>query len=367
MNVADMKSIINIGAGEPEYDTPKHIVDAMKKAMDLGYTHYGDFRHIPELRDAIASKYQKYGVEVDPELVIVTPGSTMGIYMAFRTLMKPGEEFIMMDPAFFGYYGPAKELGVLPVPILRHKNENWGFCIDDATKSTSDKTKAILICSPDNPTGAVLSDGKLKEIAEYSIENDVKVISDDIYDEITYDGRKFKSIASLPEMAERTIILNGLSKAYAMTGWRVGYIIAPDKKTYDRLFRIQMSTFLVLNQAMQHASVAALTGPQDCVTEMVKKYEVKRDYVLDRWAEIPNVEVTKPEGAFYLFPDLSAYGKSSPQIAKYLREEANVVITPGHRFGKQGEGHIRNAYAQSMADLEEGMDRIKQALKKLQS
>lgn len=360
-----MKRLISIGGGEPEYDTPKHIVDAMKKAMDDGQTHYGNFRHIPELREAVAAKYHKYGVDVDPELVIITPGSTMGIYMAFRTLMNPGEEYIMMDPAFFGYYGPANELGVKPVSVPRYKKENWGFHLDDITKATTDKTKAILICSPDNPTGAVMSDEKLKEIAEYSIENDVKIISDDIYDEITYDGHKFKSIASLPEMAERTIILNGLSKTYAMTGWRVGYIIAPDKETYDKLFNIQMSTFLVLNQAMQHASLAALSGPQDCVTEMVKKYEAKRDYCLDRWAEIPNVEVTKPEGAFYLFPDLSAYGKTSPQLAKYLREEANVAVTPGHLFGKKGEGHIRNAYAQSMADLEEGMDRIKAALKKI--
>lgn len=360
-----MKRMISIGGGEPEYDTPKHIVDAMKQAMDEGHTHYGDFRHIPELREAVAAKYHKYGVDVNPEHVIITPGSTMGIYMAFRTLMNPGEEFLMMDPAFFGYYGPAGELGVKPVTIPRYKNENWDFHLDDIQKATTDKTKGILICSPDNPTGAVMSDEKLKEIAEYSIENNVTVISDDIYDEITYDGHKFKSIASLPEMAERTIILNGLSKTYAMTGWRVGYIIAPDQETYDKLFNIQMSTFLVLNQAMQHASLAALSGPQDCVTDMVKKYEVKRDYVLDRWAEIPKADVTKPEGAFYLFPDLSAYGKSSPQIDKFLREEAKVAITPGHLFGKQGKGHIRNAYAQSMTDLEEGMDRIKAALKKI--
>ena len=360
-----MKRLISIGGGEPEFGTPQHIIDAMKKAMDEGQTHYGDFRHSLEVREAVASKYQKYGVDVDPELVIITPGSSIAIYMAFKALMKPGDEYLMMDPAFFGYYGPANEIGVKPVPIPRYKDEKWGFHIDDIKKATTDKTKAILLCSPDNPTGAVMSDESLKELAEYSIENDVKVISDDIYDEITYDGHKFKSIASLPGMAENTIILNGLSKTYAMTGWRVGYIIAPDKETYDRLFQIQMATFVVINQAIQHASAVALNGPQDCVTDMVKKYEAKRDYALDRWAEIPNVEVTKPEGAFYLFPDLSAYGKSSPQLAKYFREEANVAITPGHLFGKQGEGHIRNSYAQSMADLEEGLERIKKALKKL--
>jgi aminotransferase len=356
---------ISLGGGEPEYNTPMYIVDAMKKAIDNGYTHYGDFRHILELREAVAAKYQTYGVDVDPELVIITPGSTMGIYMTYSTLMEPGEEFITMDPCFFGYYDPAKLLGVKSVPVPRYKDESWGFHIDDIRNATTDKTKAILICSPDNPTGSVLSDEELKEIAEYAVEYDVKVISDDIYDKITYDGHKFKSIASIPDMAERTIILNGLSKTYAMTGWRVGYIIAPDKETYDRLFSIQMSTFLVLNQAMQHASLAALTGPQDCVIEMVKKYEEKRNYTLDRWTEIPKVEITKPEGAFYLFPDLSAYGKTSSQLAKYLLEEARIAITPGHLFGNEGKGHIRNAYAQSMGDLEEGLDRIKTALKKL--
>ena len=226
-----MKRLISIGGGEPEYDTPKHIVDAMKKAMDDGQTHYGNFRHILELREAVAAKYHKYGVDVDPEHVIITPGSTMGIYMVFKTLMQPGENYITMDPCFFGYYGPTEELGVNAVPVPRYKDENWDFHLSDIQKATNDKTKGILICSPDNPTGSVLRDEKLKEIAEYSIENNVPVISDDIYDELTYDGHKFKSIATLPGMAERTIILNGLSKTYAMTGWRVGYIIAPDQET----------------------------------------------------------------------------------------------------------------------------------------
>ena len=248
-----MKRLISIGGGEPEYDTPKHIVDAMKKALDDGQTHYGNFRHILELREAVAAKYHKYGVDVDPEHVIITPGSTMGIWMVFRKLMQPGENYITMDPCFFGYYGPTEELGVNAVPVPRYKDENWDFHLSDIQKATNDKTKGILICSPDNPTGSVLREEKLKEIAEYSIENNVPVISDDIYDELTYDGHKFKSIASLPGMKERTIILNGLSKTYAMTGWRVGYIIAPDQETYDTLFKIQMSTFLVLNQAMQHA------------------------------------------------------------------------------------------------------------------
>ena len=355
---------ISIGGGEPEYDTPSNIIDAMKQAMEDGYTHYGDFRHIPELRQAVAAKYKRYGVEVDPELVIITPGSTMGIYMAYKALMKPGEEFLVMDPCFFGYFLAVKDQGIKPVPIPRSK-EDWSFNIDDLYKATTDKTKAVLICSPDNPTGAVMGTKELKLLAEYSIEKDVKIISDDIYDEILYDGAKFKSIASMPGMKERTIILNGLSKTYAMTGWRVGYIIPPDKETYDYLFSIQMSTYLVLNQALQYASLEALTGPQDSVKRMVDGYRKKRDYVIDTWNDMSKVSISKPKGAFYAFPDLSAYGMSSAKMAEYIKKEANVAITPGHLFGAQGEGHIRNSFAQSMDDLSEGLSRIKAALAKL--
>jgi len=191
------------------------------------------------------------------------------------------------------------------------------------------------------------------------------VVSDDIYDEITYDGVEFRSMASLPRMRDRTVILNGLSKAYAMTGWRVGYVITPSEDLYNRFHEIQLATYLVLNAAVQWASVAALTGPQDQVREMVAGYEEKRRLVMEAYEEIPDVSFVKPEGAFYLFPNVSAYEKDSKKLVQYLRDEAGVVVTPGALFGSNGEGHFRQAYAQSMEDLEEGIGRIKQALKKL--
>jgi aminotransferase len=360
-----LRRLISIGGGEPEYKTPEHIIDAMKEAMDEGHTHYGNFRHIPELREAVAAKYRRLGVDADPEHVLITPGSTMGIYMVFNGLMEPGDDLLTFDPCFFGYFHSQRLLGFNPVPVTRYKDENWRFHVEDLYKAATPKTKALLICSPDNPTGAVLGDNELKGIAEFAQEKDITVISDDIYDEITYDGARFRSIASLPGMSERTVILNGLSKAYAMTGWRVGYAIAPDEKLYEKFFEIQMSTFLVVNAAVQRASVAALTGPQDCVREMVAEYDEKRRFVLDAYGEMPGVNVTRPEGAFYLFPDVSSYGMSSPKMAEYLREEARVAITPGHLFGSNGEGHIRNAFCQSMGDLSEGLDRIKKALGKL--
>jgi aspartate/methionine/tyrosine aminotransferase len=334
-----MKRLISIGGGEPEYKTPEHIIDAMKEAMDEGHTHYGNFRHIPELREAVAAKYRRLGVDADPEHVLITPGSTMGIYMVFNGLMEPGDDLLTFDPCFFGYFHSQRLLGFNPVPVPRYEDENWRFHVEDLYEAATPRTKALLICSPE--------------------------ISDDIYDEITYDGARFRSIASLPGMRERTVILNGLSKAYAMTGWRVGYAIAPDEELYKKFFEVQMSTFLVVNAAVQHASVAALTGPQDCVREMVAEYDEKRRFVLDAYGEIPGVTVTRPEGAFYLFPDMSSYGLSSPKMAEYLREEARVAITPGLLFGSNGEGHIRNAFCQSMGDLSEGMERIKTALAKL--
>lgn len=360
-----MDRMIDIGDGEPEFKTPEHIIDAMKQALDEGHTHYGDFRHIPELREAIAAKYVKYGVDVNPDHVVVTPGSKMGIYMVFRSLLNQGDDLMVFDPCFFGYFDSLNQIGFNPVTVSRDKEENWRHREDDIYDAHTDKTKAVLICSPDNPTGAVLKDEELKGIADYATEKDVYVISDDMYDKITYDGSKFKSIASFSGMPERTIIINGFSKTYAMTGWRVGYLIAPNKELYDKFFELQISTFLVVNAAIQRASHAALTGSQDCVLDMVKKCDEKRRYAYDFWTDIPNANITKPEGAFYLFPDLSAYGLSSEKMVQYIREEAKVGVTPGHLFGVNGEGHIRNSYAQSMDDLEEGLGRIKAALKKL--
>jgi len=362
---ARLKRLISIGGGEPEYKTPEHIIDAMKNALDEGRTHYGDFRHIPELREAIAGKYGKLGVDVNPEHVLVTPGSTMGIYMVFNALLNPGDDLLVFDPCFFGYFHSRRLLGFNTVPVPRYEGEDWKFHVDDLYSAMTPKTRALLICSPDNPTGTVLKEDELKGIAEFALEKDVMVISDDIYDEITYDGVGFKSVASLPGMRERTVILNGLSKAYAMTGWRVGYVIAPNEDLYRRFFEIQMSTFLVVNSAVQHAGVEALTGPQDCVREMVAEYDRKRRFVLDAYGDIPGVTVTRPEGAFYVFPDMSSYGLSSPKMAEYLRSEARVAVTPGHLFGSRGEGHIRNAFCQSMEDLSEGLERIKTALGRL--
>lgn len=356
--------VIRIAGGEPEYDTPPHIVEAMKRALDGGETHYGEFQHISQLREAIAEKYRGYGVEADPGRVLVTPGSTMAIYMVLKKLVGRGKEALVFDPCFFGYYDVAREAGVRLRRVRRRRGE-WGFQVSDLYQATSEDTKALIVNSPDNPTGRVFSEEELRGIAEYSRETGVKVISDDIYDRILYDGAQFRSLAAFPGMEGRVVVINGLSKTYAMTGWRVGYIIAPSQEEYQALFETQMSTYLVVNRALQYAALEALTGPQDAVERMVEGYREKRGYVLDLWEDMPGVQVSKPQGAFYVFPDLSAYGLTSAQMAKYLREEAKVVLTPGHLFGEQGEGHLRNSFAQSMGDLEEGLSRVRKALAKL--
>jgi aminotransferase len=337
----------------------------MKRAMDEGHTHYGEFAHIRELREAVADKYGGLEVDVDPDRVLVTPGSTMGIYMVLRGLVGPGNGLVTFDPCFFGYLETMKHVGCVPVPVPRYVDEDWAFHREDLEAAVTSETKGILICSPDNPTGAVLGRRELEDVAEVAVERDLMVVSDDIYDAITYDGEEFSSIAALPGMAERTVILNGLSKTYAMTGWRVGYVIAPTDELAKRFMEIQMSTFLVLNAAVQRAALAALTGPQDCVAEMVAGYAERREYVLDFWDGVPGAKLTRPKGAFYAFPDISSYGLSSAEMAKYLREEADVVVTRGSLFGARGEGHIRQAYAQTMEDIVEGLDRIGEALAKL--
>jgi len=360
-----MVRFISLSGGEPEFDTPKHIVDAMKRALDEGSTHYGAFEGIAELREAIARKYEGYGVKADPELIIVTPGSTQGIYQALRAVTNPSDEVLNMNPCFFAYLSTFDFLGIRSADIPRYGDEGWRFHPDDIRKTVTPKTRAILFCSPDNPTGAVLGESELREIADVAEEHDLWVISDDIYDTITYDGVRFRSIAAIQGMRERTIVLNGFSKAYAMTGWRLGYIIAPNKDLYDKLMEIQLATYLVVNAAVQRAGVAALTGPQDCVREMVMRYDDKRRYVVDAYSDMDGVTCTTPKGAFYVFPDVSSYGMRSKELCARLEKEAKVGVTSGEMFGSNGEGHFRQSFAQPMNDITEGIERIEKALKKL--
>ena len=360
-----MKPFISLEDGEPEYRTPEHINQAMIEALDLGLTHYGDYKHMIKLRESITRYYSRYGVKADPEHIVVTPGSTMGIYIALKNLVGYGGELIVMDPCYFGYPDTFNDLELKPRYIPRDKDNDWHFNIEDIRKAYTPETKAILVCSPDNPTGSVISDEQLAEIAEFAVEKDLMVVSDEIYDRIIYDGYKFRSIATFPDMKERTIILNGLSKTYAMTGWRLGYMIAPSQQLYDRFWATQMGSYLVIPEAIQYAGIAALEGPQDCVDEMLKGYKEKRDYTYDFWSDLPRVNVSKPKGAFYVFPDITEYGLSSTKLVEYIRRETNVGITDGSFFGTRGEGHIRISYAQSTENLVEGLDRVKLALSKL--
>lgn len=357
--------IIYIGGGEPEYKTPEHIIDAMKKALDDGVTHYGDFAGLLELREAIAKRYQRYGVDVNPQNIVLTPGSSMGIYMVAKALAGPGDHIATMNPCFFGYLSPFKELGIIPAWIPRHEEDGWCIYADELEKSITNRTKAILICSPDNPTGTILTIKDLKAIAEVAQKHNLYIITDDIYDDIVYDGIKVQHIASLPGMRKRTIIINGLSKAYAMTGWRMGYVISPSRVVHEILSEIQHASYLVVNSAIQVAAIEALTGPQDCVSRMVKEYDEKRKMVYDLYCDISGVTVTKPVGAFYFFPNVSSYGIKSRELVAYFLSEAKVQVTPGVNFGSNGEYHFRTAYCQSVKDLQEGIDRIKKALLKL--
>ena len=358
------RRVINIGGGEPEFDTPPHIVEAMKRALDEGHTHYGNFAGVPELKEAVATKYDGLGVDVDPGRVLITPGSTMGIYMTLKALTEPGDGFLTADPCFFAYYSTFDFVGVKPAGYPRYEEEGWVVHPEDLAEAVTPRTKGILICSPDNPTGAVLTDSEMKGIAEVAVDHDLTVVADEIYDMITFDGVKHRSIASLPGMAERTVILNGFSKAYAMTGWRLGYVIAPTDQLYRRLFGVQMSTYLVVNAAVQRAGIAALTGSQEPVHQMVEAYDAKRRHCVDAYNRMDGVECATPQGAMYVFPDASSLGLSSSELCAKLLE-AGVSVRPGADFGPRGEGHFRQSYAQSMADIREGLERMAEVLEAL--
>jgi aspartate/methionine/tyrosine aminotransferase len=356
------QKLLKIGGGEPAFKTPPHIIDAMKKALDDDFTHYGNPEGLPEFRNAIINRYSKrYGTQFNPDNVTLTPGSSMGIFMVAKALCGPGDQIATMNPCFFGYLSPFKEIGVNPTWIPRNESEDWSIHASDIEKALTPRTKAILLCNPDNPTGAILKKSDLKSIAEIAEKHDLYIITDDIYDEIVYDNVKIEHITTLPNMKERTIVLNGVSKAYAMTGWRMGYIIAPNEKIQRALTDIQQATYFVTNPAIQIACTAALTGPQDCVKSMLNEYDKKRRMVYDLYNDMRGVTVTKPLGAFYFFPNFSSYKIKSTELTQKLRE-AGVSVTPGAMFGSNGEYHFRTAYCQSDEDLTQGLAIIKKTL-----
>lgn len=360
--LSSMDGAISLGVGEPDFVTPWPIREAGIKAIEKGFTMYTSNRGILELRESI-SKYLKrlYDIEYNPHSeILVTTGSSEALDLAFRAIIDPGDEVIMTDPHYVAYPVCVALAGGIPVTVPTYEKNNFEVMPSDIKKMLSPKTKAILISYPSNPTGAVMSRELLLEIAEIAVEHDLLIVSDEIYARLVYNGEHV-CMASLPEMKDRVILISGFSKAFAMTGWRIGYIAAnPD--LIEAILKIHQYTMMCAPIMGQMAAVEALKeiNNQD-VEDMLAEYDRRRHVIVKGLREL-GLSCFEPKGAFYTFPSIKSTGMSSEEFAEKLLKEEKVAVVPGSVFGKYGEGYIRCCYATSMADIEEALKRMERFL-----
>lgn len=353
----DGVDVISFSLGEPDFDTPKHICDAAADAMYRGETHYAPSAGIPELRSAIADKLRTENkLDVSESNVLVTPGAKQAIFEIMMSVLDDGDEAILFDPAWVSYDPCIKFAGANSVWVPTDPDN--GFAPRDFSESITSKTRLIVVNSPSNPTGGVFGKDILKQIADLAIDHDLLVLSDEIYEKIVYDT-KHVSIGSMDGMHERTITVNGFSKAYAMTGWRLGYVTAAPE-IFNGLLKIHSHSVSSATTFAQYGGVAALTGPQEPVEEMVKEFKVRRDILVDGLNSL-GIKCKKPEGAFYAFADVSEYGNGD-EVTEKLLADAHVAVTPGSAFGASGKDFVRISYATSQERIREALGRIEDTL-----
>ena len=359
------KDVVHLEIGEPDFDTPKNIKEAAIKAINSGYTHYGPSAGIPELREAIAQYISKTrDINVEADEVVVTPGAKPIMFFSILALVNPGEEVLYPNPGFPIYESVANFVGAKPVPIPLMEDNDFRMDPEYVKTKITRKTKMIILNSPENPTGGVLTKDDLKVIADcISNRDDVFVLSDEIYSRIIYEG-KHESIASLPGMKEKTILLDGFSKTYAMTGWRLGYGIMR-KDIAQKVAQLQTNSNSCTCTFTQMAGVEALKGPQNEPERMDAEFKKRREVIVSGLNNIKGITCKKPRGAFYVFPNITGTGMNSRELGDYLLNEAGVAVLPGTSFGKYGEGYLRLSFANSVENIRKAIDRIDQALKKL--
>ena len=361
---ASMPDVISFTVGQPDYNTPRHIVDACKVALEAGHTRYGPALGIPELRQAVARKLKRVnGIQADPETqIIITVGAQEAIMLAMLVLLDPGDEVIMQNPIYTNYHGHVPLVNAKLVLVPAREENGFMMNAGDIEAAITDRTRVLLLNSPCNPTGAVASRGTLESYARLAQKHDLIVISDEAYETLVYGDTEQISIATLPGMAERTVSIYTFSKSYAMTGWRVGYLTGP-ADIVDQAHKIQEEVVSCPVTFVQHGAVAALDGPQDCITEMVAEYDRRRRFCLDAIRSIDGVTCVEPEGAFYLLANVASFGLSSTDLAMHLLENAAVATVPGSAFGSGGEGFLRLCYGSVAIDrLGEGMERLRKGL-----
>lgn len=359
------RDIVHLEVGEPDFATPENVVDAAVQSLRNGATKYTPSAGIPELRTAIAKRVsESRGISVTPEQVVVTPGAKPIMFFVILALIDAGDEVVTPNPAFPIYESMIRFTGGVPRFYQLRQENDFRFDPDQFRSLVNEKTRLIILNSPQNPTGGVLEESDLAEIAELATKYDIPVLADEIYWQIIYDG-KFHSITQFPGMAERTIILDGFSKSYSMTGWRLGFGVM-NETLAPHITRLMTNSNSCTSALTQWAGVEALNGPQDSVEQMRRAFRERRDVIVQGMNNIPGFYCLKPKGAFYVFPNISGTGWSSRKMADYILNEAGVACLSGTSFGQYGEGFLRFSYANSLDKINKALTRIREAVEKIQ-
>lgn len=363
-----MTGLVRLELGEPDFQTPSHIRDAAKKALDDGFTHYTSSQGLLELRKELASKLEHdNGIVASPDSeIIVTAGACCAVSLAMLALVDPGDEVLLPDPAW-PHYEPCARLADASVTFYPLREEDH-FVPDPELirENITTRTKVVLINSPCNPTGSVIQESALREIANLAEQYGLIVISDEVYEKFIYDGMIHQSFAAIEGMNGRTITVNAFSKTYAMTGWRLGYAVAPPHIVAE-MAKMNLYANTCANSIAQMAGIAALRGPQDCVREMAEEYDRRRRFVLEALEDLPRISTSEPKGAFYVFPNISRLGMKSFEFCMHLLEKGKVSTVPGSSFGQRGEGFVRISYATALENLKRGLARFAEVVDQLGS
>lgn len=358
--VAEMNDpeVISLGVGEPDFDTPWHVREEGIYSLTKGKTFYSPNAGLRSLRDEIHGFMERhYGLSYDPvHEILVTVGGSEAIDLAFRAMLDPGDEVLIPEPSYVSYKPCAVLAGAVPRTIELQEKDEYKLRPEQLRAAITEHTKILLLCYPNNPTGAVMEREDLEPIAELVKEHDLYVVSDEIYSELNYTGRTHVSIAALPGMRERTVVINGFSKSFAMTGWRLGYAAAP-RLIMDQMLKIHQYAIMCAPTTAQYAAVEALKNGDQDIEFMRNEYDGRRKYLLKRFWDM-GIECFEAQGAFYVFPDISRFGMSSDEFATRLLHEQKLAVVPGTAFGECGEGHLRISYAYSLRDLSRALDRI---------
>ena len=360
---AEGRSIINLGIGQPDFKTPPHIVEAAIKALRDGHHGYTPANGIPELRRAVADDLNaRYDAGVDPDTVLIVPGGKVTMFFAMLVYGEPGAEIMYPNPGFPIYQSAIEFSGAKAVPIQLREENGFAFSADEVLDKINDRTRLIVVNSPANPTGGVVPKAEIdKLVAGLARWPDVAVMSDEIYGRILYDGREHVSFLSYPEIRDRLILLDGWSKTYAMTGWRLGFSIWP-KSVYPLAEKLCVNDHSCVNASAQYAGIAALQGPQDAVDTMCKAFDERRRVIVSGLNQIPGITCVEPGGAFYAFPNITGTGMTSQQLQAKLLEQAGIAVVSGTSFGAFGEGYLRFSYANSTDNIREALGRIRACL-----